>query len=69
MDGDDIKIEEYDVPLREWLALGKVERQVAKRFTRFLNTYATPHDNERVYPRRISDLCSGEAAQRTAACG
>ena len=65
MDGDDIKIEEYDVPLREWIALGKVERQIAKRFTRFLTSYAERESAERVYPRRINDMCSGARARAT----
>ncbi len=75
VDGDDIKIEEHgDVPLREWIALSKIERQITKRFCKFLNNFTPPvfdalgrpvpaaSNGERVYPRRISDMCSGACA-------
>jgi DNA replication licensing factor MCM2 len=57
VDGDDIKIEEFDVPLREWIALTKVERQITKRFGAFLNKFGEAQ-GDRVYPRRINDMCS-----------
>ncbi len=55
MDGDDI--EDFDVPLHEWIAQAKVERQIKMRFARFLNTF-TLGSGEKVYPRRIDELCS-----------
>ena len=57
VDGDDIRIEEFDGPLREWLAQAKVERQVKKRFARFLNQFPAG-EAAKVYPRRINELCS-----------
>jgi hypothetical protein len=57
VDGDDIRIEEFDGPLREWIAQAKVERQIKKRFARFLNNFPTG-ETAKVYPRRINDLCA-----------
>jgi DNA replication licensing factor MCM2 len=57
VDGDDIRIEEFDGPLREWIAQAKVERQIKKRFARFLNNFPAG-ETAKVYPRRINDLCA-----------
>ena len=48
------------MPLREWIAQAKVEKQVKKRFARFLNrfTLGTGDAAWRVYPRAINDLCA-----------
>ena len=59
VDGDDLKLEDFDVPLREWIALSKVERQVSKRFSKFLGSYADAVSGEKVYPRKIGDMCAG----------
>ena len=60
VDGDDIRIDEFQGPLREWIAQAKVERQIKKRFSRFLNAYTLgPEENAvRVYPRKINELCA-----------
>ena len=60
VDGDDLRIEDCEGPLREWIAQAKVERQIKKRFARFLNRFTTgPEENPvRVYPRKINELCA-----------
>jgi hypothetical protein len=70
VDGDDLRIEEFDGPLREWLAQGKVERQIQKRFARFLNHFPTGRTEDgqerpKVYPRRINDLCASACRARS----
>jgi hypothetical protein len=57
VDGDDIRIEEFDGPLPEWIAQAKVEQQVKKRFARFLNNFQVG-ETAKVYPRRMNDLCA-----------
>jgi len=60
VDGDDIRIEDFEGPLREWIAQAKVERQIKKRFARFLNRFTTGEDStRRVYPAKINQLCAG----------
>jgi hypothetical protein len=60
VDGDDLRIEDFEGPLREWIAQAKVERQIKKRFARFLNRFTQgPEENPvRVYPRKINELCA-----------
>lgn len=45
------------MPLREWIAQPKVERQIGKRFARFLAVFADS-SGDRVYARSIDDMCA-----------
>jgi hypothetical protein len=69
VDGDDLRIEDFEGPLREWIAQAKVERQIKKRFARFLNRFTQgPEENPvRVYPRKINELCA--SAPPATRCG
>lgn len=53
-----MNIEDFDVPLREWISQAKVERQIRKRFASFLATFAGTERGERVYHSRITEMCS-----------
>ena len=59
--GDHIRIEDVDVPLREWLAQAHIERQVKKRFARFLNRFTCGAGDAacREYARKLDALCAG----------
>ena len=59
IDGDDLKLDDFDCPLREWLSEEKVKRAVKKKFGKFLVDYKAQRNNEKVYVAKIVNMCEG----------
>ena len=59
---DEVNLEAFDVPLREWLAQDRTRRAVQKRFKSFLNSYSSADEdrtsNRRIYVDRIRSMAT-----------
>lgn len=53
-----LNIEEYSQPLRTWLEVDGVGRQVKQRFLRFLRSFKDEH-GDLLYPKLVSEMCRG----------
>lgn len=67
LDGDDqVNLEAFDVPLREWIAQDRTRREIQRRFRAFLRHYTGPSedDNNRrrrgngMYEQKIRAMCA-----------
>ena len=65
LDGDDqINIEAFDVPLREWIAQGQTRREIQRKFRAFLRHFTEEDAGERrrrgngIYEQRIRSMCA-----------
>ena len=55
----EINLEEHRGPLKEWLALEPVRREVGHRFAHFLRTFQD-EAGEAVYRQRIREMARSE---------
>lgn len=65
LDGDDqINIEAFDVPLREWIAQERTRREIQRKFRAFLRHYTEDDAGERrrrgngIYEHKIRSMCA-----------
>jgi DNA replication licensing factor MCM2 len=64
LDGEDqVNLEAFDVPLREWIAQDRTRREIQRRFRAFLRHF-TPDDDQRrrrgngIYEQKIRSMCA-----------
>lgn len=65
LDGEDqVNLEAFDVPLREWIAQDRTRREIQRRFRAFLRHYMGEPDEQRrrrgngIYEQRIRAMCA-----------
>lgn len=67
LDGEDqVNLEAFDVPLREWIAQDRTRREIQRRFRAFLRHYTGESDEEHtrrrrgngIYEQKIRAMCS-----------
>eukprot|EP01041_Mallomonas_annulata_P002923 gene2923-5737_t len=52
----EVNLEAFDVPLREWIIQDRTRREIQNRFRKFLLFFRRRNENELVYPPRIRDM-------------
>ena len=56
-EGEPVDLENFDVPLREWVSTDAPRNEIKRRFRNFLRSYEDKAGNA-VYARRILVMCS-----------
>lgn len=56
----EVNLEAFDVPLREWIAQDRTRREIQNKFRKFLLNFRKSNDlrNDIIYPPKISSMCS-----------
>jgi DNA replication licensing factor MCM2 len=70
LDGDDqINIEAFDVPLREWIAQDRTRREIQRKFRAFLRHFTPEHGGDRsrrkangMYEQKIKSMCASNGS-------
>lgn len=63
LDGDDqVNLEAFDVPLREWIAQDRTRREIQRRFRAFLRHFSPENERRRrgngIYEQKIRSMCA-----------
>lgn len=64
----EINLDEARGPIKEWILQEPVQREVKRRFARFLRTFQN-EDGDYVYRQRVREMVRSECAPPAAALG